>query len=338
VRRLTAVLRRRAALMLLPLSVLPFVGVVPTIVESHHRFQRRHNMGPLVAPSVVLTPAESARFKPLRATKGRIPVLAWHGINDQRDGYSTSQRAFARQLALLKHLGYATISSRQWADFRAGRSAGLPRKPILLTFDDGRLDTYRGADGVLERARMRATVFVITGQVERGNPFYTSWQELHRMRDSGRWDIEPHANAGHEEIPVDAAGDRAPYYAARGYTRSGGRETLADWEARVGGDLFALRRQFAAQGMVPHAFAVPFGDYGQRAANDPAIPRLLSGLLTRQFGSFFTQADDNDPSFTVPGFGGAQRYELRTGTSLGQLYGWLHRHSAADHRHHSKQR
>jgi peptidoglycan/xylan/chitin deacetylase (PgdA/CDA1 family) len=328
VRRLLAAARGRGSLALLPLSIVPFVAVAPAIVRSHERFQRAHDMGPLPAPAARLSAAELARYRPLPERRGAVPVLVWHGIDAARDGYSTSRRAFARQLALLRQLGYTTIGMRQWADFRAGRDARLPRRPILLTFDDGRLDSYRGADRILERDGMRAAIFVITGQIDRRNPFYLTWSELHRMAGSGRWDIEPHAHDGHREIAVARDGRKAAFYAARRYTRTQGRETLADWEARVDSDLFALRERFAAQGLQSHAFAVPYGDYGQRAANDPAIPRLLSALLIRQFGSFFVQADDDDPGFTVPGAGAAERYELRTGTTLGQLYGWLRKHSA----------
>jgi hypothetical protein len=323
-------MKRLMSLLLLPLSVIPFIGIVPTLTHSHKRFQREHNMGPLGAPYVSLSGAERARFTPLAAPLAQVPVLVWHGIVPARDGYSTSQRAFARQLTLLKSLGYTAISTRQWADFRAGRTAGLPARPILLTFDDGRLDSYRGADRVLQRLHMRAAMFVITGVIAKRSPYYLTWAELHRMQESGRWDIEPHANQGHVEVTVAADGKLAPYYAARRFTRSQGRETLQGWEARVSGDLFALRATFAAQGIEPHAFAVPFGDYGQRSANDPEIAGLLSALLTRQFGSFFIEADDRDPGFTTPGTGPAQRYELRTGTSLDDLYGWLRRHSTTD--------
>jgi peptidoglycan/xylan/chitin deacetylase (PgdA/CDA1 family) len=254
-------------------------------------------------------------------------VLVWQGIGGARNGYSTRQRAFARQVALLKHLGYTAISTRQWADFRAGRSAGLPAKPVLLTFDDGRLDSYRGADRVLQRYGMRAAMFVVTGEIEAGNPFHTSWTELHRMADSGRWDVEPHAHQAHREVTVSRDGEQAPFYAARRYTRSQGMESLATWESRVSTDLFELREQFAAQGFEPQAFSVPFGDYGQRRGNDRRIPALLAGLLTRQYGSFFVQADGNDPGFTAPGSGPAERFEMRTGTTLDQLYGWLRKHA-----------
>jgi hypothetical protein len=328
--RFTKLLRRRASLALLPLSVIPFVGVMPTIANSHDRFQREHNMTPLPAPDAGLTTVEAASLKSLPTTPGEIPVLLWHGIGDERDHYTASQRAFSRQLALLDRLGYETISSKQWADFRAGRAVDLPAKPILLTFDDGRLDSYRGADKVLERYGMRATIFVITEEIEKGNPFYTTWSELHRMRESGRWDVEPHAHGGHTTVTVAPDGTQAPFYAARKYTRSDGTESLADWEARVSADLFAAREAFQAQGLTPNVFAVPFGDYGQRTAQDPEIPALFTELLTRQFTNFVVQDDDNDPDFSTPGEGAAGRFEIHTETTLDQLYTWLARHSVRE--------
>jgi poly-beta-1,6-N-acetyl-D-glucosamine N-deacetylase len=325
--RLIAVLRRRASLLLLPLSVVPFVAGVPVVVAQHERFDREHNMGPLPASTAGLTAAEQARLEPLPATPGEIPVLLWHGISDARDGYSVTQSEFARQLAALKHLGFTAISAEQWADFRAGRTAGLPPKPILLTFDDGRLDSYRGADRVLQRHGMRATMFVITAVIEDGDPDYLTWAELHRMRASGRWDIEPHGHEGHATVTIAPDGTQAPFYAALKYTRSGGQETLAEWEARVSSDLFAVNDRFAEQGLTPHVFAVPFGNYGQRDSNDPAIPELLTSLITRQFGNFLIQAPESDPEFSVPGPGSAQRFVMRTQTTPDLLYAWLHKHS-----------
>ncbi len=323
-------MKRLFSFLLIPLSVLPFIGIAPSIVHSHQRFEREHNTGPFAAPSVVLTSAETVRFVPFAAPAQQVPVLVWHGIVPGHDGYSTSQRAFARQLTLLKDLGYTAISMHQWTEFRTGVTTGLPVKPILLTFDDGRLDSYRGADTVLKKMHMRAAMFVITGEIEKRSPFYLTWAELHKMQASHRWDIEPHAHEGHHEVTIAADGTSAPFYAARLFTRSQGRETLPQWEARVSADVFAVRERFAEQGIEPHAFAVPFGDYGQRAANDSQIPDLMSDLLTRQFGNFFIQADDDDPGFTTPGTGAAERYELRTGTSLDDLYGWLSRHSKTD--------
>lgn len=314
-------MKRLMKLLLLPLSVIPFVAGVPIVVAQHERFDREHNMGPLPASTAALSAAEEARLKPLPATPGKIPVLVWNGLAP------ASQVTFARQLAALKHLGYESISAEQWAEFRAGTTEGLPSQPILLTFDDGRLDSFRAADRVLQRYGMRATMFVITGATESGDPEYLTWAELHRMADSGRWDLEPHGHEGHQKLTVAPDGTQAPFYAARRYTRSQGMETLQEWEARVATDLFAVNERFAAQGLTPHVFDVPFGDYGQRDGNDPAIPELLTSLLTRQFGSYFIEAPESDPGFTVSGTGAAQRYVMRTDTTPDSLYAWLRKHS-----------
>jgi hypothetical protein len=320
-------MKRLMKLLLLPLSVVPFVAGVPIVIAQHERFERQHNMGPLPASTAGLTAAETSRLAPLPATPGKIPVLQWHGISSTRDGDSVTQAEFARQLATLKHLGFEAITAEQWAEFRAGTADDLPAKPILLTFDDGRLDSYRGADRVLQRYGMQATMFVITGMIEQGDPEYLTWAELHAMDDSGRWDLEPHGHEGHQKLTVAPDGTQAPFYAARRYTRSTGQETLAEWEARVATDLFAASERFADQGLTPHVFAVPFGDYGQREGNDPAIPGLLTDLLTRQFGSYFIQMPESDPGFTVPGTGSAQRFVMRTDTTPDSLYAWLKRHS-----------
>jgi hypothetical protein len=315
-RRAFAFLKARAALVLLPISAVPFALAVPILLASHSRFVREHEMGPLPAPLVTVSARERARFAPLPATPGQVPVLAWHKLGDRGE--------FKRKLLLLKHLGYTPIGMEQWARFRGGDSRGLPHKPIVLTFDDGRLDTYRGADATLRELHMRAAMFVITGPIVDGDPAHLSWAELHRMHDSGRWDIEPEAGRGHQLIPTSAKGS-GPFYTSRRFTRSTGREPLADWEARVAGDLYSLRRQLIQQGFPPHAFAYPWGDSGARSANDPAIVRLLGALVTRQFTNSFVGA--GDPAFTRPGGGPAERFAVGPDTSLDDLYGWLRRHS-----------
>ena len=164
-------MNRLLKLLLLPLSIIPFVAGVPIVIAQHERFDREHNMGPLPASTAGLTAAETSRMAPLPATPGKIPVLLWHGISGTPDGYSVTQAEFERQLATLKHLGYESITAEQWAEFRAGTADDLPAKPILLTFDDGRLDSYRGADRVLQRYGMQATMFLITGP----GPSCTRW-------------------------------------------------------------------------------------------------------------------------------------------------------------------
>jgi len=320
------VVRRIGPLLLLPLSAIPLLGAVPLVLATYNRYVRYYSSPPLAAPRQVLSEAERVEFKPLAEYVGAIPVLVYHGINDHDDGYSMSQETFAAQMQMLKLAGFHTVSIAQYGRFQAGDLTGLPPRPILLTFDDGRLDSFRGADRILAEYGFRATMFVITGDIVDRNPFYLSWTELHRMIDSGHWDVQPHAYRGHVQITVDARGDERPFYAARRYLRSIGEESFAAYQQRVAGDLFTLAAQFKEQGIPVYSIAVPYGDYGQQDANnDPRIVPFVLPLMRSQFGTVFVQDDRNDPPYTTPTEEGGpeKRWEAHTSSTAERLYDWL---------------
>ena len=317
--------RRLSSLLLLPLSALPLLGAVPLVLATYNTYVRYYSSPPLAAPRNVLSDAERVKFKPLPEYIGSIPVLVYHGINDDDDGYSVSRQRFAAQMQMLKLAGFHTVSIAQYARFQGGDLTDLPPRPILVTFDDGRLDSFRGADRVLAEYGFRATMFVITGQIVDRNPFYLSWTELRSMMHSDRWDVQPHAYRGHVQIAVDARGDEHAFYAARRYLRSTGEESFAAYQQRVAGDLFALAAQFKEQGIPVYSIAVPYGDYGQQDANnDPRIVPFVLPLMRSQFGTVFVQDDHNDPPFTAPAGGGPEkRWEAHTASTAEQLYDWL---------------
>ena len=56
---------------------------------------------------------------------------------------------FARQMALLDHAGYDTITLEEFIRFIEREQVSLPPRPLLLTFDGARLDSWTGSDGIL---------------------------------------------------------------------------------------------------------------------------------------------------------------------------------------------
>ena len=160
--------------------------------------------------------------------------------------------------------------------FLQGNTVNLPQRPILITFDDGRLDSYRGADRILAEYGFKATMFVIAGFVEESNSFYLSWDELRRMAASRRWDLQEHAGVGHVNVRYDAAGHEGPAYAFRQYQPGRGLESFEEYKRRVEQDILWAKRTMSEQlsGFSPLTFAVPFGSYGQDRTNDARIPRL----------------------------------------------------------------
>lgn len=116
----------------------------------------------------------------------RIPILMYHHIGDMPGpgdsvgrGLTVTQKIFGKQLDALGKAGYETI------DFRtlANTGAVLPKKPVILTFDDGYVDAYENALPILKAHKMRATFFIVTGFV--GKPHYVLWDELKKMSDAG---------------------------------------------------------------------------------------------------------------------------------------------------------
>jgi peptidoglycan/xylan/chitin deacetylase (PgdA/CDA1 family) len=74
---------------------------------------------------------------------------------------SVTPEQFENQLRLLKILGYRTLSV---PDFRAvlqGRK-NPPKKPVVLTFDDGYRDNYRYAYPILKKYGFTAEIFLVT--------------------------------------------------------------------------------------------------------------------------------------------------------------------------------
>jgi hypothetical protein len=291
------------------------------------------------APSLALTDAGRARFAPLPATPGRIPVLLFHQVCPDAcapaDTYGTTQGELMRTLLAVQSAGYTTLSVVDYARAMRGDRSGLPTHPILVTFDDGRLDAYRGADEILRVLGMRVTMYVMTVELERRSGFRMSSEEVDAAFASGRWDIQLHAHAGHVRIrgAADDAGAPTvmPFYAARRYDhgpRGESLESFTAWKARAEDDLTRGEALLAARYGQPYAsltFAVPFGDYGQADSNDKAIEPTFRGMLDSRFGVWFTQPDD--PDFTTAPAPGAtheaSRFIIERTTTAENVYDWL---------------
>jgi len=310
--------------LLLPLSIIPIVFMAPALAASHASFKRLWlDRGTVAAPAVTLTPAQRAAFRPLPTFRGAVPVLTFHGINPRVDSpYTITPHAFAEQMAMLQNAGFHPISAAQYAKFPGGSARDLPSRPILITFDHGQLDSYRYADPILRRFGFRATMFVITGPVDRGNPFYLRWDEFRRMRASGRWDLQLHAAAMHTMVRIDAKGTQGAAYANRIWS-DGRLESWAAYRRRVTGDLeLGMRRLRAELGRIPaDLFAYPFSADGSWQTNDRRIPGFLDTALHARFGEVFEDGHPRRPPRTAQR--SLERKEVNATTTAADLYAWL---------------
>lgn len=315
-------LRAALAFLVLPLSLLPMYFAIPRFRTEIAKADP--DRAPLDAPAIEPTEAQLARWKPFPPIKGAVPVLAYHGVNDEGDHYSVTRREFALQMEMLDRAGFETISIAEYVRFLHGTTVNLPRRPILITFDDGRLDSYRGADHILAKHGFRATMFAIAGFVEERSSFYLTWDELRTMSKNGNWDVQEHAGVGHVNVPYDAAGHEGPAYAFRQYRPGRGLESFVEYKRRVEQDVLWAKRTMSEQlpGFSPLAFAVPYGSYGQDRTNDPRIPGFMSRLLRRHFQAVFMT---DPPRYSTPGSprGALPRIELNEHIGSDTLHRWL---------------
>lgn len=102
----------------------------------------------------------TARQAPTRT----VPVLMYHRVAEA-DGplkrYAVTPQQFDDHLRMLKAYGFHTLTSTEFAWYRAGH-APLKGRPIMLTFDDAYQDFADNAFPLLHRHGCTAEVFVVT--------------------------------------------------------------------------------------------------------------------------------------------------------------------------------
>lgn len=134
--------------------------------------------------------------------KGYIPTLMYHKIKDQVENteedqsMSVSTANFEAQLKALLEAGYTPINFKQLKDYLEGTS-GLPKRPILITTDDGYLCNYTKAYPILKKYNAQATFFVTSLYVGVTNEHeHFTWEQAKEMEASGLIDIQSHTH-GH---------------------------------------------------------------------------------------------------------------------------------------------
>ncbi|WCK54883.1 polysaccharide deacetylase family protein [Aneurinibacillus sp. Ricciae_BoGa-3] len=109
--------------------------------------------------------------------------------------------AFAAQMKILHDNGYQTIDLKTLEQY-VDRRIKLPRKSVVLTFDDGYLSDFRYASPVLRRYHFKAAMFLVTGLMRKDPEKYdpdilnhVSWAEL--PKNSDVFTYEAHAHRFH---------------------------------------------------------------------------------------------------------------------------------------------
>ena len=149
------------------------------------------------------------------AFRGDVRILAYHRVLEsiEPDGFrfdldliSASAEAFRRQLAIVRRR-FAPMRFDELLDC-IDRGRPVPRRAVLITFDDGYDDNRRIAFPLLRDAGLSAMFFVSTGHIDSGRPYAYDWL-VHMLctRDVARI-VAPEVGID-EAMPADLASRRA---------------------------------------------------------------------------------------------------------------------------------
>ena len=133
-----------------------------------------------------------------------LPILMYHQVLDLQPKlgkYVISPKELEADLRLISDLGYETVTISDLVDFCNGKRA-LPKKPIMLTFDDGYQTDYLNVFPLLKQYNMKGVFSVVGAYTERYstpgidkhiNYAHLSWDEISEMQKSGLCEFQNHS-------------------------------------------------------------------------------------------------------------------------------------------------
>ncbi len=150
----------------------------------------------LIVAATVLFPRGTSAAPRNRTTAVFVPVLIYHHVKTLKASDDSIERGltvlpsqFDAEMRYLRAHHYHVVSARALANHLISGTS-LPRKPVVLTFDDGYTDVFPDVYQVLSRMHMVATFFVVPGFLNK--PRYLTWKQVQTMSSHGM-DIEAHS-------------------------------------------------------------------------------------------------------------------------------------------------
>jgi peptidoglycan/xylan/chitin deacetylase (PgdA/CDA1 family) len=197
-----------------------------------------------------------------------VPILCYHRLGSGTSKMVVSPAAFESQMTCLVRNGYQVIRLSDLTGFLAGSKA-LPRRSVVLTFDDGYESVHRHAFPVLRKLGLPATVFVYTDFLGGGDAL--TWAQLQEMQASGLVDVQSHSKS-HRNLIERLPGETDERYRAN-----------IDTEMRVPRD--TLERRLPPL-KVRH-IAYPFGDANEQVLDSAVRSGFELGATVIPGGNAF---------------------------------------------------
>ena len=228
-----------------------------------------------------------------------IPVLLYHHVMNEKDMTQehrnnhniVSTEQFEAQMKYLHDNKYYTASIEELEQLLDGRAI-LPKRTVVITFDDGYRSNTRYCYPILKRYGFKASIFLITGLIgARQNVIeHATWTDLHRSAD-----VFSFYSHSHELHKLDKNGKSLMASSSQSVIR---RDLLAS-RSFVDGSYFAFPYGQSSATVVAllrrtgfrMAFTIETG-YVDKQANVYELPRfsITPLVTTEEFGKIISGA------------------------------------------------
>lgn len=132
-----------------------------------------------------------------------LPIIMYHSLlkdPNRQNKYVISPELFERDLKYLKENGYVPVFIKDVIEY-VNDDGNLPKKPIVITFDDGYFNNYYYAYPLLKKYNMKAVISIVGKMTddfsnhpnENPNYSYLTWDNILDMHLSGHWEIQNHS-------------------------------------------------------------------------------------------------------------------------------------------------
>ncbi|MDD6284053.1 MAG: polysaccharide deacetylase family protein [Firmicutes bacterium] len=198
-----------------------------------------------------------------------LPIIMYHHISadpSKLGTYVISPEQFESDLKYIKAWGYTTVTAAQLIDF-AEHGTPLPKKSVMITFDDGYLSFYEYAYPLLKQYGMTAVLSVIGkyadiySESDDRNVQYAhaTWDNIREMSQSGAVEI------GNHTYQLHTLSDR------KGSCKKAD-ETVEQYRKMLTEDISKMQERIkTATGSRSCIFTFPFGrvcDEGEQVVRD----------------------------------------------------------------------
>ena len=184
-----------------------------------------------------------------------VPMIMYHSLTGSGGSTSISVEAFEMDLKYLQENGFEAVTLSQLADF-VHHAVPLPKRPVVLSFDDGYYNNYALGVPLAEAYQMPMVIAVIGKDTALWsiNPSedmrhgHVTWTEISQMVESGFVEIANHT----WDLHKNECGRRGASI------RVG--EDISAYHAVLREDIGRLQEALTEYcGVTPIAFVYPFG-------------------------------------------------------------------------------